>query len=110
MKKNLKYNEYDLIKFIDFVESNQMRKFSDGWKRITNNPNDYPKDFTTISDKLLIEWFNKSNLSHRGYSLRDKELLLQFFSSGNECGCMEHENIEDYFEQYYNKTFKNTEQ
>jgi hypothetical protein len=63
-------------------------------------------DWVRCADELLKVLETKSNLSHRGYSLRDKELLLQFFSAGNECGCMEHENIEDYFEQYYNETFK----
>jgi hypothetical protein len=58
--KDRKYTEEQLIKFADFVDSEFMRKYSNGWRKITNDPNDYPKNFATISDKELIEWFNKS--------------------------------------------------
>ena len=40
-------------------------------------------------------------ISYRDNPRIDKNLLLKFFKAGNECACMEHENIEDYFEKYF---------
>lgn len=40
-------------------------------------------------------------ISYRDNPRVDRNLLLKFFQAGNDCGCMEHENIEDYFEQYF---------
>lgn len=55
------WEDKDLIKFNDFIESKPLRKFKDGWKRITNDPRDEPKNFRTLSDLEVIEWFKKEN-------------------------------------------------
>lgn len=53
------WEDQDLIKFNEFIESKPLRKYRDGWKRITNNPKDEPVNFKTISDSEVIEWFKR---------------------------------------------------
>lgn len=51
----------DLLKFAEFIESKLLRKYPEGWKRITNDPNDEPLNFKSISDLEVIEWFKREN-------------------------------------------------
>ena len=40
----------------------------------------------------------------------DEDLCLHMaFKNGNDCDCMEHQDITDFSEEYYNKTFKKYE-
>ena len=55
------YSEDDLIKFVDFLESKPMRKFEKNeWKRLTNSQEDEPKNFKTLTDKEVIQWYIES--------------------------------------------------
>ena len=61
-------------------------------------------------EKTAVEWLvNEANLlENNGWILplieQAKEMensqRQKDFKAGNECACMEHENIEDYFNQY----------
>jgi hypothetical protein len=51
----------DLLKFAEFLESKPLRKYSEGWRRITNDPNDEPLNFKSLSDLEVIEWFKREN-------------------------------------------------
>jgi hypothetical protein len=51
----------DLLKFAEFLESKPLRKYPEGWRRITNDPNDEPLNFKSISDLEVIEWFKREN-------------------------------------------------
>lgn len=55
------WNDKDLIKFYNFIESKPLRKYTEGWRRITNDPNDEPLNFKSISDLEVIEWFKREN-------------------------------------------------
>ena len=52
----------------------------------------------TISDEDKRLWFEL-----------EKQQMKDLYSAGNDSTCMEHENINDYFEQYYNLKFKDNE-
>lgn len=58
----INWEDKDLISFVDFIESKPLRKFRDGWKRITNDPRDEPLNFKTLSDSEVIEWFKRENI------------------------------------------------
>ncbi len=55
------WEESDLINLIDWVESKPLRRQGNRWVRVTNNPEDEPLNFTSLSNKELIEWFKKEN-------------------------------------------------
>jgi hypothetical protein len=51
----------NLLKFAEFIESKSLRKYPEGWRRITNNPKDEPLNFKSISDLEVIEWFKRES-------------------------------------------------
>lgn len=59
-KEKYKYTEKDLISFALFIRSNLFDKFEFGWKKITNNPNDEPKNFTSLSDSEMVRFYENS--------------------------------------------------
>ena len=83
-KEKYRFTEEDMIKFVDFIDSKPMRNYSGEWKRITNDPNDEPKNFATLTDKQLIEWFVKSLLQPKMPVAFDCEMVDSFTKNNDE--------------------------
>jgi len=45
------------IEFAKWTSDEPFRRFDNGWRKITNDPKEYPYNFSTVSDDELFDYF-----------------------------------------------------
>jgi len=58
------FTEEDFENLMEFIESFYFRRFENGkWKRITNNPEDFPKDFKSLTTKEFLQLWKEQKVN-----------------------------------------------